>query len=135
MQHSKSLLQALHLELAAVHADLRSQLTSAEEQHKSHATAARADIDKLTQRTQTLQQQRQAAHDELEQSLAQLEDLRQDISRLEAADRQQSKHCDELKEELLSERQAVKSLNTQIEAHSDVIAGELNNSRPCFLLH
>lgn len=106
---------------------LEEELAAAKEQQLTQASAlsaAQADLGMLTEAKQALQQQLATNHDELDQSLHQLEGLKQDIDEREEAYRQQSDHASKLQAQLLASKQIVQALQAQRNSQTDKIAGD-----------
>ena len=70
-----------------------------------------------------MQQRLQTNHDELGQSVQQLEGLKQDVDQREAAYKQQLDHAAKLQSELLASQQTVESLQAQSASQANSISG------------
>ncbi len=96
-------------------------------------STAQADLDRLAEDKQALQHRLQTNHDELGQSLQQLEGLKQDIDQREAAYKQQLDHAAKLQSDLLASQQTVESLQAQSASQANSISGDcdLYLALPC----
>lgn len=106
---------------------LEEELAAANEQQRTQASvlsAVQSDLGMLTEDKQALQQQLATNHDELGQSLHQLEGLKQDIDEREEAYRRQSDHANKLQAQLLASKQIVQALQAQRNSQTDKIAGD-----------
>ena len=106
---------------------LQDVLAAAHEQQHAQASAlatAQADLDRLAEGKQALQQRLQTNCDELSQSLQQLEGLKQDVDQREVAYKQQSGHAARLQSDLLASQQTVHSLQTQSASQANSISGD-----------
>ena len=107
---------------------LEEELAAANEQQRTQASvlsAVQSDLGMLTEDKQALQQQLATNHDELGQSLHQLEGLKQDIDEREEAYRRQSDHANKLQAQLLASKQIVQALQAQRNSQTDKITGDI----------
>ena len=105
---------------------LEQQLAAGQElqlRQEAALSTAQADVDKLAQEKQALQERRQTTDAELDQSLQQLDGLRQDVDQLQDVHRQKSEQSDKLESELLASQDCVQSMQARFNSHMDRLTG------------